>query len=128
MIVKGKEIEQHLIGKKNIDYIQMDEAKVEEKLNNMTIFDNQNITILNKLPGYSVQGDSDPHHNMFSLMASRYKKDMIYISHRLDKPTTGLVFISKNLATAQLLGEALENRSGISKYYMALSEGKLYQK
>lgn len=87
----------------------------------MIIFDNQNITILNKLPGYSVQGDSDPHHNVFSLMASRYKKDMIYISHRLDKPTTGLVLISKNLATAQLLGEALENRTGISKYYLAIT-------
>lgn len=87
----------------------------------MIIFDNPNITILNKLPGYSVQGDSDPHHNIFSLMASRYKKDMIYISHRLDKPTTGLVLISKNLATAQLLGEALETRTGISKFYLALT-------
>lgn len=104
MIRKGKDIEQHLIGKKNIEYIQLDEEKVEEKIESMTVFDNQNITILNKLPGYSVQGDTDPHCNMFSLMASRYKKDMIYISHRLDKPTTGLVFISKNLATAQLLG------------------------
>jgi 23S rRNA-/tRNA-specific pseudouridylate synthase len=85
----------------------MDEAEVELKIKEMTIFDNQNVTVLNKLPGYSVQGDADPNHNMFSLMASRYKKDMIYISHRLDKPTTGLVFISKNLATAQLLGEAL---------------------
>jgi 23S rRNA-/tRNA-specific pseudouridylate synthase len=52
-------------------------------------------------------GDADPNHNMFSLMASRHRKDMIYISHIMDKPTTGLVFISKNLAAAQLLGEVL---------------------
>jgi 23S rRNA-/tRNA-specific pseudouridylate synthase len=73
----------------------------------MTIFDNPNITVLNKSAGYSVQGGPDPHHNLFSLMASRYKKDMIYISHRLDKPTTGLVFISKNVQTAKALGQAL---------------------
>ncbi len=67
----------------------------------MIIFDNPNITVLNKLGGYSVQGGSDPN------LASRYKKDMIYISHRLDKPTTGVVMICKNLVTAQILGETL---------------------
>ncbi len=121
MVRRGQDIEQYLIGKKNIEYIKMEDKIVEQKMNEMLIFDNQNISILNKLPGYSVQGDSDPHHNIFSLMASRYKKDMIYISHRLDKPTTGLVLISKNLATAQLLGEALESRTGISKFYLALT-------
>jgi len=73
----------------------------------MTIFDNQNVTVVNKMPGYSLQGDADPNHNMFSLKARRHRKDMIYISHIMDKPTTGLVFISKNLAAAQLLGEVL---------------------
>jgi 23S rRNA-/tRNA-specific pseudouridylate synthase len=124
MVRRGREISAQLLGRKNPEYVQMDEGKVEEKLRRMIIFDNHNITILNKLPGYSVQGDADPHHNLFSLMASKYKKDMIYISHRLDKPTTGLVLVSKNLATAQLLGEALESRSGIEKFYLALTEGR----
>jgi 23S rRNA-/tRNA-specific pseudouridylate synthase len=91
----------------------------------MTVFDNANITIFNKSPGYAVQGGPDPNYNLFSLMASRFKKDMIYISHRLDKPTTGLVFIAKNLQTAQLLGEAFESRSGIDKYYLAMTEGTI---
>ena len=104
MVRKGKDIDQQLIGDKNIDYIQMDPAKVEKTLQEMTIFDNPNISILNKSAGYAVQGGPDPHYNLFSLMASRFKKDMIYISHRLDKPTTGLVLIAKNLQTAQLLG------------------------
>lgn len=113
MVRKGKEISTQLLGKKNPEYITMDDAEVNSALDRMIIFDNPNIAIINKLAGYSVQGDADTHHNLFSLMASRYKKDMIYISHRLDKPTTGLVLISKNLATAQLLGEALESRTGI---------------
>jgi len=80
---------------------------VKTVLDSMTVFDNPNITVLNKLPGYSVQGGPEPQYNLFSLMASRYKKDMIYISHRLDKPTTGLVMISKNVQTAKLIGQAL---------------------
>ena len=70
----------------------------------MTIFDNERIAVLNKPEGYSVQGGDDPNYNIFSLMATRFKKDMIYISHRLDKPTTGLVLIPKDLQTAQFLG------------------------
>ena len=124
MVRKGKEISQQLLGKKNPDYITMDEAEVNSALDRMIIFDNPNIAIINKLARYSVQGDKDTHQNLFSLMASRYKKDMIYISHRLDKPTTGLVLISKNLATAQLLGEALESRTGIEKFYLAVTEGR----
>lgn len=87
----------------------------------MIIFDNENLTVLNKKAAYSVQGGPDPHFNLFSLMASRFKKDMIYISHRLDKPTTGIVIISKNLNTAQILGKVLESKCGFEKYYLAMT-------
>jgi 23S rRNA-/tRNA-specific pseudouridylate synthase len=89
----------------------------------MLVFDNENITVVNKPAGYSVQGGEDPRKNLFSLMAARFKKEMVYISHRLDKPTSGLVLLPKNLRTAQLLGKALESREGIEKYYIAVSEG-----
>lgn len=46
----------------------------KEKLNELVIFDNKNITILNKPPGYSVQGGDDYEKNLFSLMAARYKR------------------------------------------------------
>lgn len=49
---------------------------------------------------------------------------MVYISHRLDKPTSGLVILPKNLKAAQHLGKAFESRDGIEKYYVALTEGK----
>jgi len=43
-------------------------------LDKITIFDNKNITILNKPPLFSVQGGEDVMKNIFSLMAARYKK------------------------------------------------------
>ena len=79
---------------------------------------------MNKPPGFSVQGGPEPTKNLFSLMAARYRKEMVYISHRLDKPTSGLVILPKNLKAAQHLGKAFESRDGIEKYYVALTEGK----
>lgn len=40
----------------------------------MIIFDNENMTILNKKNGYSVQGGINPKFNLYSLMCSKYKK------------------------------------------------------
>ncbi len=52
----------------------MDFNLAKSKLDDMLIFDNENITIVNKPPGYSVQGGPDPEKNLFSLMAARYRK------------------------------------------------------
>jgi 23S rRNA-/tRNA-specific pseudouridylate synthase len=38
------------------------------------IFDNKNITVLNKPPNFSVQGGDNIDRNLFSLMAARYKR------------------------------------------------------
>ena len=97
----------------------MDHNLARETLDSMVIFDNENITVVNKTAGFSVQGGPVPSMNLFSLMAARFKKEMVYISHRLDKPTSGLVLLPKNLKTAQHLGRALESREGIEKYYLA---------
>ena len=97
-------------------------------MDSMMVFDNENVSVVNKEVGFSVQGGSDVTKNLFSLMAARYRKDMVYISHRLDKPTTGLVLLPKNLRTAQLLGKAMENREGLEKYYLAITEGREIQR
>jgi 23S rRNA-/tRNA-specific pseudouridylate synthase len=54
------------------ELIDFDYAK--DFLDKITIFDNKNITILNKPPQFSVQGGEDVMKNIFSLMAARYKK------------------------------------------------------
>ena len=76
----------------------------------MIIFDNANITIFNKMSGYTVQGGSDFDKNIFSLMKARYKKEYVHICHRLDKPTSGILFFAKNLKTAQLIQSAMEKK------------------
>jgi 23S rRNA-/tRNA-specific pseudouridylate synthase len=86
----------------NIPY---EEAK--KLLEKFMIFDNKNLTILNKPAGYSVQGGDDYDKNLFSIMAAKYKREMIHVIHRLDKPTSGVLFFCKNLRTAQLIQRAI---------------------
>lgn len=79
----------------------------KERLDELVIFDNKNITVLNKPSNYSVQGGDDFDKNLFSLMAARYQRELVHVIHRLDKPTTGVLFFCKNLKTAQLIQAAI---------------------
>ena len=124
LIRKGKDIDCVLLGGKNPGHIELDMNQAKKTLDQMTIFDNENVSVLNKPSGYSVQGGHNLNKNIFSLMAARFRKDMIYISHRLDKPTSGVVIVPKNLTTAQRLGEVLHGREGMDKYYLGLCEGE----
>ena len=52
----------------------MDHNLARETLDSMVVFDNENITVVNKTAGFSVQGGPVPSMNLFSLMAARFKK------------------------------------------------------
>lgn len=52
----------------------MDHNLARETLDSMVVFDNENITVVNKAAGFSVQGGPVPSMNLFSLMAARFKK------------------------------------------------------
>ena len=88
----------------------------------MIIYENKHLTILNKEAGYSVQGGQDPHFNLFSLMAAKYQRDFVHVTHRLDRVTTGVVVFAKTRQAAQLIQTAME-KSKVNKYYLAISEG-----
>lgn len=90
----------------------------------MTLFDNEHLTIINKPNSFVVQGGLNPHRNLFSLMRARYPKDMIHITHRLDKPTSGLVIFAKNKEMAQIIQMAMEDRVSFSKFYLAQTIGR----
>ncbi len=55
-------------------------------------------------------------------MSSKYKKQLIHITHRLDRCTTGLVLVAKNKQIAQLVQTSMEERTTFSKFYLALTQ------
>ncbi|MFY0677205.1 MAG: TIGR01621 family pseudouridine synthase [Neptuniibacter sp.] len=78
--------------------------------------------VINKLPGVSVHKDQTE-----SGLVMAIKKDLglqsLFMVHRLDKETSGLMVFALNSEVAAELAEQFRNRE-IEKYYLALSDRK----
>ena len=106
--------------KKNTDFI-----------NEITLFKNQNILILDKPYNMNVQDSKNDKNSLDKIVKSIYIKDSLTFTpgpmHRLDKLTTGIICFSQNLQCARWFSEQISNHS-IQKYYLAILEGKLLEK
>lgn len=106
--------------KKNTDFI-----------NEITLFKNQNILILDKPYNMNVQDSKNDKNSLDKIVKSIYIKDSLTFvpgpMHRLDKLTTGIICFSQNLQCARWFSEQISNHS-IQKYYLAILEGKLLEK
>ena len=106
--------------KKNTDFI-----------NEITLFKNKNILILDKPYNINVQDSKNDKNSLDKIVKSIYIKDSLTFvpgpMHRLDKLTTGIICFSQNLQCARWFSEQISNHS-IQKYYLAILEGKLLEK
>ncbi len=107
--------------------------KEERDLGMEIIFEDEDILVLNKLPGIIVQGAQD-HSTSLSLHLaylqnkSKFNSDFEYFHvHRLDKDTSGVLVIGKNRKTIRDLNELFRSRE-VEKKYLALVVGKLENK
>ncbi len=92
-----------------------------KKFKNSIIYENENFLILNKWSSISTQGGSKINLSIDDLIKTislQYK-----LVHRLDKETSGLLVISKNLISARLFGKLFKSKL-IDKTYLAICEGK----
>jgi 23S rRNA pseudouridine1911/1915/1917 synthase len=86
------------------------------------IFEDAEIIVLNKPAGLLVLPDRfDPSiPNLYGLLKSKYGQ--IYIVHRIDKETSGLIIFAKNETSHRALNEQFENRA-TEKTYRAICVG-----
>lgn len=90
------------------------------------IYENDEIIIINKPSGLAVQGGQGVVHSVDHDFAEQvgYK---IYLVHRLDKDTSGLMVVAKNPVAAgkwtKLIGSKI-----VKKEYLALCAGKMLSK
>lgn len=90
------------------------------------LFENDEIIILNKPSGLAVQGGENISHSLdkdFSLELG-YK---IFLVHRLDKETCGLMIVAKNSVAASKWTKLISSKM-VRKEYIALCAGSLKQK
>jgi len=87
------------------------------------MFEDTEIVVLNKPAGLLVLPDRyDPSiPNLYGLLKNKYGQ--IYVVHRIDKETSGLIIFAKNESSHRILNEQFENRE-TEKTYRAICVGE----
>ncbi len=98
-------------------------SKVKKKFfKDQIIFQNKDFIVINKIEGYSVQKGS----KVFISLKDIYENVInhkLYIVHRLDKDTSGLMLFAKNRITASKISSLFLNNK-IKKYYISVTNTK----
>ena len=82
--------------------------------------ENQDFLLINKKSGDNFHSEGNEA-GLFQLLKNTYGD--LYPVHRLDKVTSGLLLIAKNIDTCRALNELFAKRE-IEKYYLAISDRK----
>ncbi len=86
------------------------------------VADTENFLLINKPTGISVHKD-DQDAGLVMLLQTGLQLPELYLVHRLDRMTSGLLLLAKRKVVAAELGRQFEQRQMI-KFYMALSLAK----
>ena len=78
--------------------------------------------VINKSPGISVHRDQ-AETGLLEIIKREQHLDELYLVHRLDKMTSGLLLLAKNSTANSILSELFAQRA-VEKYYLALSDRK----
>ncbi|MFD2180513.1 TIGR01621 family pseudouridine synthase [Veronia pacifica] len=86
------------------------------------IFCGDDFLVINKSPGISVHKDNNEQ-PLVAKVAADIGDKQLYLVHRLDKMTSGLLLLARNQRAAATLSGLFANRN-IEKFYLALSGKK----
>ena len=93
-------------------------------LASITLYEDDDLLVLNKPSGIAVQGGTKTTHHIDRLLEGLGdgRETRARLVHRLDRDTTGVLVIAKRRAIAAKLGRAFQTRS-VRKIYWALVHG-----
>ena len=93
-------------------------------LASITLYEDDDLLILNKPPGIAVQGGTKTPHHIDRLLEAMGDgpETRPRLVHRLDRDTSGVLVVAKRRAVAAKLGRAFQTRS-VRKIYWALVRG-----
>lgn len=86
------------------------------------LFSHSDFLIINKHPNVSVHKD-DGDTMLLQEVAKVTGDNKLYLIHRLDKMTSGILLLAKNHSAASELSQAFANRE-VEKYYLAIGSKK----
>ncbi len=86
------------------------------------VFENEDFLAINKPSGISVQDERDKT-GILPIICQQTGYDRLWLVHRLDKVTSGLLLLAKHQQSAARLSGYFADRK-ISKYYVAITDKK----
>ncbi len=115
--------------KKETKFCTVDEKYIK-LFKSLIIYEDKNILAINKPYDISVQGGTNIDVSVADIISSMNKNEntALKLVHRIDKTTTGILIIAKNLESANELTKLFKNKNKIEKYYLALCVGKFNNK
>ena len=126
VFVNGKSITKY-----NYNIKETDKVEIRNKINNIDIvYEDKNIIVVNKpynLLTISTKNEKEKtlYHMVSDYVKSKNKKDKIFIVHRLDKDTSGLVVMAKN----EIIKNKLQNKwNNVNREYIAIVSGNTIDK
>ena len=136
LISSGEEISIYITDSQLEVFKRQVESKQVEDISNWIIYEDDNILLVNKPRGVLVQKNIENSNALDEMVISYLinkgeydpNKNLGYKpapAHRLDRNTAGIVVFGKNIATLRYLSEALNDKSVISKRYLALVKGEI---
>ena len=135
-ISSGEEVSIYITDSQLDEFKRQVESKQVEDISNWIIYEDENILLVNKPRGVLVQKNSEDSNALDEMVISYLvnkgeynpNKNLGYKpapAHRLDRNTAGIVVFGKNIATLRYLADALNDKSVISKRYLALVKGEI---
>lgn len=116
------EIEETLEKKKYVYHLTTQDKR---DIENMTIFEDKELIVINKPYGLPVQAGSGHSKSIDRMFESNTRKDeKPKLVHRIDKTTTGLLVLAKTKEMAQNLSNQFKNRK-VKKTYWAIVKGRV---
>ncbi|ADZ91249.1 23S rRNA pseudouridine(955/2504/2580) synthase RluC [Marinomonas mediterranea] len=95
-------------------------AQIESRI----IYEDKGLLVVNKPSGLAVHGGSGLSFGLVEVVRQmRPLEKFVELVHRLDRDTSGLIMIAKRRSVLKLLHEALREKSGVQKTYLALVHG-----
>lgn len=86
------------------------------------VFENENFVVIDKHPGWSVHKD-DNEQALVTEVAKAIGEKQLYLIHRLDKMTSGLLLLGRHQRAASILSSLFAQKT-VKKFYLALSTKK----
>lgn len=86
------------------------------------MFDHRDFLVVNKPNNISVQNESHQL-GILPVLCQQLKIEKLWLVHRLDKITSGILILAKNSQAAAIFGQLFEQKR-IEKYYLAISAKK----